>query len=249
MPRGGQSLIEMLADVSTPGAPSIVVESTRPADTKLGVKVALLDIDAKIGFLPDMANRINRSQNYFHFEVVYIPVPSGYVRTDLDEHSQTFVPRLKDVLLGLPENLKVDFVCGLTQHMVAGESGGQTFWNYFTALVSDNVTNVFVISTYDLRRYSLEAGEPFTRAVFGLCLAMLVLSDPRWKIDFHEETAGCLFDFCGNRDDIIFGLKKKSFDHKQCRAKIKDPALLAAIDAFYTLDFSTDDRDHTDVAG
>jgi hypothetical protein len=207
------------------------------ANEKARVKVALLDIDAKVGFLPDLARRINGAQGYYYFKVVYVPIPSGYVRTDLSEDPQTFVPRLQDVLRPLPKQLQVDFVCGLTQHLIASGSKGREYWNYFTSSVTDS-NSVFVISTFDLRRYAHQAKKPFAKAVFSLCLSMLVASDSRWEIDFHRKTAGCLFDFCENRDDIMFNLRKTKFDHKSCRSKIEDPVQLAAIDNFYALEFS-----------
>lgn len=223
-----------------------VVTSARPISKsarkdkpskKAKVRVALLDIDSKIGFLPELARRVNAAQDYYNFEVVYVAVPSGYVRTDLSDNPQTFVPRLSEVLEPLPQQLHVDFVCGLTQHLIAGGAKGDEYWNYFTSSIGES-DSVFVVSTFDLRRYAREARKSFAKAVFSLCLSMLVASDPRWGIDFHKKTAGCLFDFCEKRDDILVGLKKMKFDHEPCRSKIKDPVQLKAIDSFFALEFS-----------
>jgi len=60
----------------------------------------------------------------------------------------------------------------------------------------------------------------------------------RWTIKYHDDTYGCPFDFCGNRGDIVVGLKKMKFDHKECRSKIRDLEQLAAIDHFFGIDFS-----------
>lgn len=241
-----QSFVATRVATSAAVGPSRVVASSHPVNNadnkatikvKAKVKVALLDIDSKVGFLPDLVRRVNDAQGYYNFEVVYVAVPSGYVRTDLSEDPQTFVPRLKDVLQPLPQQLHVNFVCGLTQHLIAGGSKGREYWNYFTSSVTDS-DSIFVVSTFDLRRYAQKAKKSFAKAVFRLCLSMLVASDPRLDIDFHKETTGCLFDFCENRDDILVGLKKMKFDHEFCRSKIKDSLQLAAIDSFFALDFS-----------
>jgi len=97
---------------------------------------------------------------------------------------------------------------------------------------------VSVVSTFDLRRYAKKAKVSFEKAVFGLCLAMIVSSDPRWRIKYHDETVGCIFDFCEDRDDIVASLKKSKFDHEVCRNKIRDKAQLAAIDSIFALEFS-----------
>ena len=57
--------------------------------------------------------------------------------------------------------------------------------------------------------------------------------------------AGCLFDFCESRDDIVISLKKTKFDYGKCRDKIEDKEQLAAIDSFFALKFSEDWRDRT----
>lgn len=217
--------------------PAVVVGRTRPEEAETRLRVVIVDINSKVGFLADTVILMNCIQNYYHFEVAYPPVPGGYVRTDLSRKPQTFVPRLSSILLELRDDLRADYLCGLTQHLIAGEVDGDLLWNFFTSsILADNTT--FVVSTFDLRRYAHEAGVAFPKAVVGLCLSMLVASDSRWGIEFHDETAGCLFDFCEERDDIVVGLQKTHFDHEACRKKIKDPAQMEAIDAFYATDFS-----------
>jgi hypothetical protein len=223
---------------TTDGGPSIVVERTRPSHEKQqAVKVAIVDIDAKAGFLPDLAQLVNGAQDYYNFEIAYIPVPSGYVRTDLGSGvPQTFVPRLYEVLKPLLRQLRVDFICAVTQNLIAGGQSGREYWNFFTSSIEDN-PQIFVISTFEMRRYALEAKVSFAKAVFRLCLSELVALDPRWKLDFHKETAGCLFDFCEQRSDIIEGLRNMKFDHGPCRSRITDERQLKAIDVFLALDF------------
>jgi hypothetical protein len=64
---------------------------------------------------------------------------------------------------------------------------------------------------------------------------MLIHMDKRWNLGFHEETVGCFMDLCWERDDILVGLRKMRFDHRDCRDKIKDREQLAALDALLEL--------------
>ncbi|HEY4678947.1 MAG TPA: hypothetical protein VIJ01_17405, partial [Candidatus Angelobacter sp.] len=233
-----RSLIAAFESSPVSGGPSVVVERTRPSNSNEKViKVAIIDVDAKVGFLPDLAQRVNSAQDYYNVEIAYIPVPSGYVRTDMGGGNlQTFVPRLHETLKSLPKQLRVDFVCAITQNLIAGLENGSEFWNYFTSPVGAS-NQVFVISTFGMRRYALEAKVSFAKAVFRLCLSMLLALDSRWNLGFHHDTAGCLFDFCQERDDMVVGLKRMKFDHQSCRPQIKDSRQLNAIDTFLALDF------------
>lgn len=233
-----QSLIDTFESSPVPGGPSVVVERTRPSNNDAKIKkVAIVDIDAKVGSLPDLAELVNGAQDYYNFEIAYIPVPSGYVRTDLGGGPQTFIPRLSKSLKSLPTQLRVDFVCAMTQNLIAGVEAGGEFWNYFSSPI-DGSDQVFLVSTFDMRRYAFESNVSFAKAVLRLCLSMLLALDSRWNLGFHPSTAGCLFDFCQQRDDIMVGLKRMKFDHKPCRSRIKDPRQLKAIDAVLALEFS-----------
>jgi hypothetical protein len=236
----GTDVIRNLAGRSKAFEPSVAVPHTGAVSRKRTrrVKIALVDIDSKAGFLPELVEAANSAQTYYEFQVFYLPVPSGIIRPgfpDGETLPQMFLPRLEPYLSETPERLGVDFVCCLTRCMVAGEDEGSEFWNYFAAPLNSN-SRVIVFSLFDLRDYAREAGVSFAKATLCLCLSMLVAMDPRWNIEHHKKTAGCLFDFCGNREDIVVGLRKMRFDHASCRAKIKDPKQLAAIDALLALD-------------
>lgn len=229
------TLIKTLAASAAHGAPSLVAERTRTKGRKAKVRVALIDLDAKIGFLPDLVETANESQNYYQFEVVYLPVPSGYARSDIGTEVQTYLPRLASVFESAPNSLSVDFVCCLTRNMVATEEDGQTYYNLFAATFP-GTHKAIAISTFGLREYARQAEVPFANAVLSICVSMLVEADDRWNIERHEKTFGCPFDLCWNRDDIVVGLRKMRFDHRECREKIGDADQLAAIDSLADLD-------------
>ena len=213
------------------GAPSVVVERTRERRGAAKVTVALIDLDAKVAFLPDLAEEASRAQTYYHFSVAYLPVPAGYVREDIGNRPQTYLPRLNDYLGSLPDALAVDFVCCITRNPVAGKEGGAIFSEHFAAELDSN-EKVFVISTADLREYALAAETTLQKAVFRLFLSMIIDGDGSLS---HKETAGCLFDYCDARADIVMNLKNPIFNHTPCREKIKDKKQLSAIDALVAL--------------
>jgi hypothetical protein len=92
-----------------------VVEDTLEGKEEASVKVALIDLVASVGFLPGLARDANFVQKYYYFEVAYLPVPAGYVRTDLGERPQTYIFRLEEYMRSIPTKLSVDFVCCLTR--------------------------------------------------------------------------------------------------------------------------------------
>jgi hypothetical protein len=219
------------------GAPAVVVESTKEADSTYRSNVALIDLDAKVGFLPELAVNANSAQSYYHFEVAYLPVPAGYVRADLGKRPQTYIPRLEKYLASVTEVLSVDFACCITRHPVAGKHGKHVFYEHFAADLTDG--KVFVISTAGLREYAAAAKSSFEKAVFRSCLSMIVAGDARWNIKLHPETEGCLFDYCDDRRDIVVGLRNTVFSHKKCRDLIEDKRQLEAIDALMTISAPT----------
>jgi hypothetical protein len=82
-----------------------------------------------------------------------------------------------------------------------------------------------IISTTNLREYAKTANSTFEKVVFRLCLSAIVSGDERWTdLDIHNETVGCLFDFCDERDDIVVGFRNPIFDHDNVarRSRIRD---------------------------
>ena len=229
---GGQELIQALTRTAAemPGNPSVVVEGTEKSGQRHKYSVAFIDIDSKVGFLPELVRAANQAQSYYEFKVAYVPVPIGYVRSDLGERPETYLPRLESYLSKMTEQLSADFVSCLTQNPVAGKS----FSNHFAATLEQN-GRVFIVSTCDVREFAQDVHIPFAKAVLALCLSMLLATDGRWPIEYHPETYGCLFDYCLVRSDLKVGLAKMRFDHEPCRRKIGDSDQLAAIDALAAL--------------
>lgn len=234
------NVVQVFTAQTVAGGPSVSVERTTRSSSSAQskVRVALNDIDSKVGFLPDLVEAANRAQTYYHFQVVYLPTPSGAVRTDFDKSAappQMFLPRLEEYLGNAPRDLGVDLVCCLTRHPIAGEEDGELFWNFFASPLNNN-SRVSAVSTFELRDFAREAGASFAKATLRLCLGMLLVTEGRWPVRFHEETMSCLFDYCERRADIVKGLRHMRFDHSICRQQIEDPLQLEAIDALHALE-------------
>ncbi|SCY85066.1 CHAT domain-containing protein [Rhizobium sp. NFACC06-2] len=230
----GSDFVEALAKGGGEGTsqPSVIASAALDAADQRKIKVAIVDFDAKAGFLPELVEVANKAQTYYEFRVAYIPLPSDYLRTDEKEDGQTYVPRLRSYLEPMAAKLEVDHVCCLTQHMVANE----THFNLFMSALTDE-RRVMVVSTKDLRKFAAEADTSFAKTVFSLCLSAVMWADKRWGLEYHQETAGCPMDYCEVRSHITVGLRKMKFDHEPCRSKIHDEQMLAALDALAALDY------------
>ena len=199
------------------------------------VKVALADFDADAGFLPNFVQTANDTQDYYDFDLVYLPFPSGVVvrggLIELPDVPRFSLPAMRDFMVETPQELDVDVVVGLTRHLIANEK----FSDLFTDSHVRN-SKVRFVSTYGVRDYARQAGVSFAKATFSLCLTELLRQDERWALKEHEETVGCLLDFCDNRDDLVVSLKLMKFEHATCRTKVHDLGMLEAIDRLLDLE-------------
>lgn len=229
-------------DVSEYINPSVTIEQTRSSSKKkkAKIRVALVDFDTNAGFLPKIVETANKVQNYYHFQVSYLPLPSSAIKnySDGEDLSQYLsVPELEEYLKNTPTELDVDKACYLTHNNLAGieqEEDDEITLNLFSSSLMSN-PDVSIISTYGLREYAKKAKTSFAKAVLMLCLAEIIQTDKNSDVEFHDKTYGCLFDYCLYRADIVKFLRRMKFDHQDCRAKIKDKKQLEAIDKLVEL--------------
>jgi hypothetical protein len=237
-------LLQSLQQSTSPDSPSVTVGRTalRANKKRAQVRVALIDFDAKVGFLPDLVELANEAQHYYNFEVAYLPIPSSAIKVELTEGNsepvfpQLYLPLLENYLSTVPQDLNVEKVCCLTRCRISGKLDDGTPFRDYRASTLDSTDDVIALSLFNLREYANQASVSYAKATLFVCLGMVVASDKRWGDPIHNETAGCLFDNCRNRSDIVFGLAKMKFDHAPCRHKIKDQEQLEAIDALLALE-------------
>jgi hypothetical protein len=208
--------------------------------SKTTVTVALWDIDARVGELPEIINLLNQSQPVFTFFDLQAPIPSGLIiqaehfgvwaqkrlgrhvsKKDREEFQNNLMSNdFYKHASGVYQDLGVDYLVGLTQYMIAGEEDGQFFWSYFSTASPDN--RILLVSSYDLRDYARRAGRPFEVAV-GMLVVGQLLATINKKVKFHEIDTGCVFDFNDDRDTVIEGIKRVEIE----------PSCMALIDAKY----------------
>ncbi|MGZ5483203.1 MAG: CHAT domain-containing protein [Pyrinomonadaceae bacterium] len=243
-----KDVLKALAQGATPQSPAMTVERTAITTNKkiARMRVALVDFDARAGFLPELAKHANEIQHFYNFEVNYFPLPSGAIRTDLVDkrgkaiEPQLYLPYVEDYLFHTPKNLKVHKVCCLTRSWIAGvndDDGGKPFETYRYSALNTN-ENVLAVSVAKLVDYAKQASTSYAKAILYVCLSGIVASDERLPELIHDETVGCLFDNCPNEGDLVVGLKNMKFEHASCRRQIKNKQQLGAIDALLALDIN-----------
>ena len=229
---GSASVIRTLASGRPLGKPSVFValKTRGSSSVRPKTRVAIVDIDTKVGFLPELIGKANQTQRYFELKVAYLPFPAS----TFGEHENSavmFVPKVEKYLASLTGDLSVEHVCCLTACRL---NDGETA-NLLTVTASQN-SHVSVLSTFGLRGYAQTANVSFPKAVLFLCLGAILVMDDRWDLDFHPETRGCVLDYCNELADMIQGLKHMRFDDSECRSKVRDGQELAAIDALLALE-------------
>lgn len=209
---------------------SSAVQAARPR------RVVIVDLDARVGALPDLLEACNRVQRYYFFQADFLALPSGAVRSlgKASQERQLYLPWVEGYFFDELARLEVDLVCCLTCHPIAGADETGTFANHFSASLPGD-ERVSFVSTHDLSRYALKASVSVAFATLWLCLSEILVKDERWRLDYHDDTVGCLMDYCNFRPDLKKGLRRGRFDHAACRKKISDVEQLQAIDALLAL--------------
>jgi hypothetical protein len=122
-----------------------------------------------------------------------------------------FYPQAESVL----RDTGLDYMVGVTGSEIAFQVGEDVTWNYFTT----GRRRTLLVSTQGLRTYAKRARRPVEVAIAIMILAeLLVRINP--KLDYHDETRGCLFDFNADRDSIVEGIKRCGVD-EECLAKMR----------------------------
>lgn len=202
------------------------------------ITVALWDLGARIGLLPEIIDLLNQSQPVFTFFNLQAPVPAGLVIQAENfaawarHHSKEKVKTKGNQVIHnnlmsndfykyaqtVYKNLGVKYLVGVTPYMVAGEEHGKLFWNYF----STSRKGIILASSYELREYAQQAGRPFEVAVAGVVIAQLLVEINK-GLKFHDENRGCMFDFNNDRVSIV----------ESIRNGMIEPACLNLIDEKY----------------
>jgi hypothetical protein len=185
---------------------------------KSTISFGIWDLNAMIGGLEPLLQKVNAAQNKIAFFRVVAAIPAGLIsdpkrmRAWAQAHNRRPGPELEENTIFedfLPQADKVrvemglDHLAGITQSMLAFEEGGEIHWNYFAV----GTKRALLLSSYGLRDYASRAGRPFSTAILYLAVGQLLEIVSPSGIS-HEENRGCLFDFNGDRESIVESIRQ-----------------------------------------
>lgn len=217
----------------------------RKADPNLGrgkkpprVRIGIWDLDASAGSLPLLLDALQEVQTKFSFSSVEAAFQTGlsspgahvarewYNRTGetmsveaaaLNVAAVPLFAAARPVLAKLP----LDWLVVVVKSMISDTSDPADSWHN---LFSTSSGRIVLISTFEVRRYSAEAGRPFEAAVAGIAMsAILAAMVP--EIEYNrKESTGSIFDFNEDRQGIVLSIRNPQIDTKN--RKIIPPELL-----------------------
>jgi hypothetical protein len=210
--------------------------------------VGIWDLRSWVGGLPNIIEHLNRAQSALTFFEVQAAIPSGLVqdaervafRATQMLHRKlkpTEKREMRDAIVDVDffpsanqvrKTLGVDYLIALTSAAIAGavdDKAGHTFHaDYFSSYEK----NVCLASTLGLREFAEKAARPFEMAAAYVAItSLLAAMNP--KIDMHDWSVGCLFDYNYDRSKIVLGLQKPSIEDgclKLLRAENRETAQL-----------------------
>jgi uncharacterized integral membrane protein len=220
---------------------------------KASYSIGVLDISAKAGLLFQVLEAMNRSQERFAFFPVQASVPMGVglmgervarmlpgldrdlSASDLDQIDRNvFAPDYVPYLATAREAVGVDMLAGLVAPLLAfKEPDGGFHWNYFSWSPDDGdaISREVVVSTADVREFAAKAKRPVEAAIAVVTVAQVWAA--LFKVDFHDDTRGCLFDFCEDRTDLVGTFKAIRISDASLKQfpEVERPSVTKCVDA------------------
>lgn len=223
------------------------------------VRVAIVDLGVWIGSLNTFIEKLNAAQSEYEFFIVRQVVPSWLnsqkpklvawleqqMQRPLNERElETITPHVifeEYLPFGkrIQKQLGIRYIFGLTPSRIAvatGEEEPQPLIKYIDYF-SSSKQGIGLISTDEILVFSKQVKRPLIAGV-GVLLIGAVLAETNSKIDFHVEDRGCLFDYCEERSDVKFCIKK-AFIEDSCLKLLprkRRAAALAMVDVINSLD-------------
>jgi hypothetical protein len=230
-----------------PGKRAFAGSSPRKPSSR---QIGIWDIDVNAGFLFRVLDVLNHCQKLFKFKRIEATVPMGltlagartreivksYGRDDQDPDiaNNTYAPDILKVAQPIAKSLDTDLLVCVVAPMIMdlltkAEDGQDGIgWNFFSTSYRD----VAVVSAYDLRIYAAEAKRPFEATLAGVVLGAVLAAVFR-DVSFHDETRGCILDYCEDRSDIVQMFRKFGLcDETRAQIpKAAQPQVLKMLDA------------------
>ncbi len=189
-------------------------------------RCALLDLDNGFANLPQLCQKLNSIQRFFHFTAPVTKLKFNAVRLFEDEKNLA-IASVPNSLYKERDYLNTDLVACLTRYPLAFESDDLVEYNYFAGPSDVDETFMF-ISTHLLYDFTKQANRTFEKGLLYIVVQQLLVYFT--NLLYHDEIRGCLMDFCEDRTNIVKGLKKMSLCSK-CKTQVKNEKLMQAVEA------------------
>ena len=183
-------------------------------------RVGLWDVSSQVGRLTDIIAILNDAQSDFAFFELQAAVPAGLIsrperveewareltgrerrKERKDFRNNVIFEQFEERADTIRKGFGIDYLVGIVPSMVASEDEINIYWNSFLF----TRRRIMLVSTYELRRYAHKAERSFEVAVASIVISSLLAAiNP--KLDFHEQTRGCLFDNNKKRPTIVRSL-------------------------------------------
>ena len=187
-------------------------------------RVGIADLDIGLTNLPQLAQRLNTIQSYFHFTCPYLPSIKNAVRA-IGGYPNLDVHQVPASFYAEHQYLAVDLVACLTRYPLAFRDGDKVLYNYFSGPGERDERFMF-ISAHLLYEFTKQASCTFEKGIVYIIVSQLVVYFT--DVGYHPATRGCVMDFCENRADIVKGLKSMKFC-SWCEPQIQNPDFKEAV--------------------
>lgn len=197
-------------------------------------RCGIVDFDNGLTNLPQVCQRLNSIQSFFHFSHPSISLKHKALKR-FEGSENLYIDALpKSLYEQQKEYVNADLVACLTKHLLAFEDEDEgAFWNYLT--VPSDVDDTFLfISTNQLYEAAKQAGCTFEKGIVYNILSQLIVYFAA-NLGFHKEVRGCILDFCDDRFMMVKGLKAMRLCPK-CSGRLKNVNLKAAVNAILSDD-------------
>jgi hypothetical protein len=187
-------------------------------------RVGIVDIDVGLTNLPEIAKKLNSIQSFFHFTNPTVALNQVPVKS-FEDNSNFAIHELPHSFYEQEQYLNVDLLACVSKYPLAFETFDDIHFNYHS-VPSDTNERFMFISAHLLYDFTKEADCTFENGIVHLIISQLLVYFT--TLGFHEETRGCLMDFCEERSDLIEGLKENKLC-TACLEKIENTDLRKAI--------------------
>ncbi len=190
--------------------------------------VGIVDIDMGIKGMQALMNKMNGAQSFFLFKNPGMPDVS-HCTMAFSEGTNFAVHKVPKSYISNNPLLSSDLVACITKHLLTDEN---KYGDYF-AVPSIQDGRFMFLSADGMKKYARKAGCSFNEGIILLLVGQLVFYFT--GVGYHNETRGCVMDYCDDHDDIIESLSKRRFC-RECSAKLPKGKLKKALLALLKLE-------------